>query len=226
MSHAAPIFKTPHGARPYPFIKIACFVLLLAPLIGCVGAAVGGGAAVGVAAMDERGVVGVAKDAALAAEIRGKYLAYDFDKGGPLALDVSIEVHDRRAMLTGMVKTEDLRAKAVRFAWEVEGVKAVYNEILVGDRAVVDTALDSWITGQLLSKMTVDRAVKAINYNIETVNGVVYLLGIAQDKAELGRVLGHARSVPRVRDIVSHVEIKKPADKTGKTTATVGAKGA
>ena len=54
----------------------------------------------------------------------------------------------------------------------------------------------------------------AINYAIETVGGTVYLIGIAQNDAELERVKNHARSIEYVRHIVSHVRVKKPTPPT------------
>lgn len=188
-----------------PLLVILPLFLLLA---GCVGAAVGAGATVGVAALDERGVQGVARDTGLATRIRGKWLNYDLETGDTLAVDGGVVVYNRRAMLTGTVKTEDIRAKAVRMAWEVEGIEQVINELRVGDTDIKDAARDAWISAQLTSKLTFDKEVASVNYELETVNAVIYLVGTAQNEQELNRVLGHARSIARVRDVVNHVVIK------------------
>ena len=98
---------------------------------------------------------------------------------------------------------------AVRLVWTIDGVKEVLNEIQVhagGD--VIDYARDSWITASLKSTLTFDENVLAINYAIETVNGVIYLIGIAQDRKEMDRVIGHARSIGYVRKIVNYVRVK------------------
>ena len=71
-------------------------------------------------------------------------------------------------------------------------------------------AKDTWITTQLSAKLTLDGDILSINYSIETVNGVVYLIGIAQDKQELDRVIAHAGNVEFVRRVVNHTRIKKP----------------
>ena len=211
---AAPI--RPSRAKPQttPALPRVFAALLLlgaaAGLTGCVGAAVGAGATVGVAAMNDRGVQGVARDAGLATRVRGKWLNYDLETGDTLAVDGSVKVYNRRAMLTGTVKTEDIRAKAVRLTWEVEGIEEVINELAVGDTSMSDAAIDSWISAQLTTKLTFDKDVQAINYIIETENAVVYLLGAAQSQAELDRVLGHARGISRVREVVSHIRVKAP----------------
>ena len=202
--------------------RVILLILFILPLGACVGAAVGAGAAVGVAAFDERGVEGVARDTSIATQIRSKLVGYDLQKNGHLTTDVSVEVHERRAMLTGIVKSEELRATAIRSAWEVEGVEKVINELLIGDRSLTDTALDSWIAAQFTSKITFDSEVKAVNYNAETVNGAIYLIGVAQNEAEHRRVLGHARSISRVRDVISHVRIKNAGQAVNKGGAKKG----
>ena len=53
-----------------------------------------------------------------------------------------------------------------------------------------------------------DSKIKAINYAIDTVNGTVYLMGVAQNEWELSLVSNHARSLDYVRRVVSHVRIK------------------
>ena len=53
-----------------------------------------------------------------------------------------------------------------------------------------------------------DGDVLSINYSVETVNGTVYLIGIAQDEAELVRVIEHARGIEDVKRVVSHVVLK------------------
>jgi osmotically-inducible protein OsmY len=177
-------------------------------LSGCAGVFIAGGATVGVAAYQERGVEGAAQDTKLATQIRMGYL----ETSSELTTNVGIEVYESRVLLTGLVDQEQHRADAVRMAWVVIGVKDVINEIqLRTEEGIVEFAYDAWISTQLGSKLTFDEDILSINYSIETVNGVVYLIGIAQDQAELDRVIAHASSIDRVRRVISHVRIKDPA---------------
>lgn len=195
-----------------PVFLFAAFSLLT--LGGCVSTALTAGASVGTAAFDERGVDGVARDTALGAELRAKIIGEDFENKTTATIDIGIEVHERRVLLTGVVDSEEVRASVVQQAWKVDGVETVINEILVGDAGVTDLARDSVITARLRSKITLDRDISAINYAIETVNGIIYLIGVAQSQNELDRVINHARTIPRVRDIITHMRIKHPNPKT------------
>jgi len=178
--------------------------LAAAGVAGCAGVVVGTGAAVGTAAYSERGVDGAARDVRTATAIRAKFL--DFDQN--LSFKIGVEVYDGRALLTGVAADEQMRADAVRLAWSVDGVKEVLNEIQMAGGGAVELARDSWITTQLKTKITFDKEVMAVNYSVETVNRTIYLIGLAQSRAELDRVIAHARTIDYVRDVVSHVGIK------------------
>ena len=185
------------------------FVPLIALLLGgCVGIAVGVGATAGVAAYQERGIEGAAIDLNLEAQIVKLWLQQD----DTLVLKLGVEAYEGRILLTGVVEDPQMQADAVRLVWTVIGVREVINEIQVtSDSGIIDLARDSWITTQLKSKLTLDNKVLAINYAIETVNGIVYLIGIAQNQGELDRVIAHSRTIAYVRQVISHVRVKGAA---------------
>lgn len=175
---------------------------------GCASAVIGAGATAGVAAYDERGIKGVASDTVTSTKIKAKL----FEKDEILFRDVGVEVYEYRVLLTGVVGKEEMRADAVKLAWSFQEVKDVINEIQVGSSGIIDYARDAWISTQLKTKMTLDKTVLAINYSIETVNGVIYLIGIAQNQGEIDRVIAHARSIDYVKRVVSHLRIKRAAE--------------
>ena len=174
-------------------------------LSGCAGIVIGAGATAGVAALEERTAKTIASDTTIATKIRLSLV----DTHEKLALGVAVEVYESRVLMTGTVPTEELRAKAIQLAWKVKEVKDVLNEIQISEVGLVDVAKDSWITAQLTSSLTFDRDVQAINYNIETVNGIIYLIGLAQNQRELDRVIARAREIGGVQRVISHMQIKK-----------------
>jgi osmotically-inducible protein OsmY len=187
---------------------VALIWLSAVALGGCSteSALLGAGATVGVAASQERGLSGAIEDTEIRARINHLWLQSDEE----LYRKVSLQVQEARVLLTGQVPTRDMRLEAVRLAWQVDGVREVINEIEVDDPSALGFAGDTWISTQLKSKLLFDRDVSSINYSIETVDGVVYLMGVAQDKAELDRVVAHARNLRYVRGVVSYVRVKQP----------------
>jgi len=187
------------------WVRLLALALALPALSGCAGAIVGAGAAAGLAAFEERPVKTIARDTKIATQLRVALL----EKSEQHFAKVGIEVFEGKVLLTGVVPDETMRADAVGISWKIAGVKEVLNELSIGENSVAATAKDSWITAQLSSKITLDKHVRAINYVIETVAGTVYLIGIAQNQAELDRVIAHARSVGYVQKVISHVRVKK-----------------
>lgn len=206
--------------RPWPrrIVAIVALTMSVTPLVGActpIGAAAGAGATAGTLSAQERGFKTGVKDAVILAKINQGWLEHDFN----IFAKVTAKVVEGRVLLTGVVPKMDNRIDAVRLTWQVEGVSEVLNEIEVSDQSdLLDVTRDAWVTAQLRLKLTVDGKIKAINYAVDTVNGVVYLMGIAQDSTELERVRAHARGLNYVRRIVSYVRLKNAAGtKAGST---------
>jgi osmotically-inducible protein OsmY len=152
------------------------------PLMACIETAViGGTAAVGAAtALQDRGVKGAASDLAIRGEINDMWLK---DRHGQAFMrDLNLQVQEGRVLVSGEVATADMRADAIQLAWKASGVREVLNEVEVG--------------------------VNSLNYSVESYNGVVFLLGVAQDQTELNRVLQLARNIGAVKKVVNHVLLK------------------
>ncbi len=193
-------------------VLLAALALPLA-LSACVGAAVGGAATVGLAAYDERGIDGVASDLKVAMDIRTRWL----DRNHNIPVKLSVEVNEGRALLTGLVQDEKMRADAVGETYKVIGVKQVLNEIQIAPATgAVDYSRDAWVTAQIKSKLTFDEKVMAVNFHVETVNGTVYLIGIARAAAERDQVVNIARGIGYVRRVVDHIRVKDSAPASAK----------
>lgn len=182
-------------------------VLAAFVLNGCAPAAlaVGAGATVGVAAAQEGGLRSAVSDKAIYLKITDLWLKKDMNMYRRLGLTVQ----EGRVLITGSVPTPDMRVDAVRLAWQAEGVRQIINEIRVDDGpGVAAFVTDTAATGSIKTKMTFDKYIQSINYNVETVGGTVYLMGIAQDQKELDRVFDIARNTRYVKDVVSYVRLR------------------
>jgi len=183
-----------------PFLLAAA-----ATLGGCAEAVLGAGAATGVAIAQERSVGDAVDDAGIVVRVNAELLRADEQ----LFSRAEVKSVEGRVVLTGTVPRPEQRIEASRIAWSVSGVRQVDNEIQVVDKtSVVDYAKDSWITTRLRSKILADSKVADINYTVETVNGVIYLIGIARSQSELDRVIDYARNIGGVIKVVSHVRVK------------------
>jgi osmotically-inducible protein OsmY len=189
-------------------MRTTVYVTLLSvfSLGGCAPLILTGVAATGIVAAQERTPGAAIDDSLITATIHKKLMEQDPNN---LFGHVSVESNEGRVLLTGKVHESRYMIDAVRLTWQVDGVREVINEIQVGQGTTFrDFARDSWITGRIKSRILFDKHVMSINYTIETVQGVVYLMGVAQNQEELDRVKGHASTIAGVQRVVSHVRIK------------------
>ncbi len=128
---------------------------------------------------------------------------------GDLFVDVSGSVFEGRLMLTGSVDDRDAYDRATRLANGIDGVSEVINELQIGEEGGFKvTASDVTIETKIKAKLVQDSAVQSVNYRWRSVGGVVYLMGLAQNQAELDRVRSVVRDTAGVKRIVSHVNLK------------------
>ena len=134
---------------------------------------------VGMAAAEERTVVDAIDDLTIRVALNDVFIRED----ARLYRAVSFSVVEGRVLLKGSVPVPGDRVRAVRLTKGVAGVREVIDELQVGAGAGARAYMrDTWISAQLKTRLVLDLAVLHINYDIETVNGVVYLIGIAQDE--------------------------------------------
>ncbi len=200
---------------PWGFVMFVAFRVISLPLLslalafllsGCsaLGVAAGTGAAVGIAAAQEGGVRGAANDLRIKAQISDLWFNYDLKTFAKLHLTVD----QGRVLVTGIVPNPDDRVEAIRLVWQVEGVAQVINEVRVAEGSGLPGYLrDQWISTRLRTALTFDRGVQSINYSIDTVDGVVYLMGAAQNQTELNRVIEIARTISYVKQVISYVKM-------------------
>lgn len=182
-------------------------VIFAFSLCGCIPSLVITGATTtGVVAAQERSAGNAVDDTGIKLTIYNLYLKQGF---GDLFKNVTVRVTEGRVMLTGNVDKPETSVDAVKLAWQATGVREVINEIQVNDRTgIADYARDGWIATQIRTKLLLEKNVRSINYSVEVVNGVVYLMGIAQDEEELRKVTYLASITSHVKQVVSHVLLK------------------
>ncbi|MGB1539366.1 MAG: BON domain-containing protein [Rickettsiales bacterium] len=188
------------------FVTACCLLITAHTLSACGPLVIGGAGATGVAVAQERTVGRAIDDATIHSRILHRFLQTDVNE---LLPSVGVEVNEGTVLLTGSVEKPETAITAVKLVWQVDGVHEVINEIQVTDRTnIKDFAKDTWITAQVKSRLIAEKGVASINYSVETVNGRVYLMGIAQNEQELERVVNVTSRVKGVQQVISHVRMK------------------
>lgn len=167
-----------------------------------------GGGAVGVASMQERGVSGALSDYQLRLAINEAWFHASLQLYGRASLMIS----EGRVVIIGRVPTQQLVDLASQLA-VAAGAHEPVNRMTVGpDFPFVQRLEDDSISLRLEGTYTFDRDVRALNYDVETKDGTVYLIGEAASDREKRRVIWLAKNFPGVRDVESYVHVTESSN--------------
>tara|TARA_B100001250_G_C19743134_1_gene763983 strand:+ start:769 stop:1368 length:600 start_codon:yes stop_codon:yes gene_type:complete len=157
-----------------------------------------------VVSKEERTLGEYVDDTLIKAQIKNLY----FDTNENIFFNVDVEVTQGRVLLTGTVDNSDLRIEATRMAWGISGVQIVINELQISnDDNILSFADDLLISTQIKGRLLINSELPYINYTVETVNGVVYLIGIARSEEERQSVIDLSREVYGVIDVIDYINI-------------------
>ena len=169
-----------------------------------VGLAVGAGASLMTASQTEKGLKVSAKDLRIKAEINHNLFQKDHELFGA----VKVSVENGKVLLTGSVPTPQDRIEISKLSWKVESVREVINEVQVTNKtSFTNRAKDLLINKSLQTQLLLDQSINFINFNVDTVNGVVYIFGIARDQEEINRIIKHARNINYVENIINYMSV-------------------
>jgi osmotically-inducible protein OsmY len=181
-------------------IPLACCV---PAIMACAPVAVGtAGVVMTRSVMQERTTKDALKDTDIKLSLNRRLLGHSTQ----LFSDVSTDVVEGRVLLTGTVPTREDKVTATQLAWDIPGVTSVEDDLTVAeDAGTMAYFEDAWISNQLRVALLGDGQVSSVNYNVETVDKVVHLTGLARSREELSKVIAHASDTPGVARVVSHV---------------------
>ena len=154
---------------------------------------------------EERSFNNFVEDTIILAQLKNAY----FSNNEKIFFNVSVEVTEGRVLLTGSVEQIDERIEATKLAWSIEGVNEVINEIQISnDEGILDYADDLIMKTKINAKLLLDKNILNLNYSVEVVNGIVYLIGIAQSQEELNSVINISENTYGVQSVISYVRLK------------------
>lgn len=111
-------------------------------------------------------------------------------------------------ILTGQASREQIE-KAESLAYEVDGVKKVYNQIRVGQPVSAGTITnDTWITTKVKSQLILNAKTKARNIKVVTENREVFLIGIVtpEDGKAAAQLASKVDGVKKVITLFTYIE--------------------
>tara|TARA_B100001123_G_C14657457_1_gene768179 strand:- start:3 stop:593 length:591 start_codon:yes stop_codon:yes gene_type:complete len=121
-------------------------------------------------------------------------------------IDLSIKVIDGNIFLSGKVDEPEEKLKIIKMAWETKGTRSVQSAVIIkGQTNFKNTAKDVLITSQLRTALLFNKDTKSSNYTIDTINGKIYIFGIAMTKDEKKKVISEANEIHGVKEVVPSI---------------------
>ena len=121
-------------------------------------------------------------------------------------IDLGIKVIDGNIFLSGKVDEPEEKLKIIKMAWETKGTRSVQSAVIIkGQTNFKNTAKDILITSQLRTALLFNKDTKSSNYTIDTINGKIYIFGIAMTKDEKKKVISEANEIHGVKEVVPSI---------------------
>ena len=162
------------------------------------------------AVIEDRSSGDIAKDT----EIKAKIIATITDQMGSDMISFNTDVYEQEVMITGVVENAKLKTQAGQVVKSIEGVKRLYNEVLVTPKLkqekgmvegfVDDTVIETKINAQLIDA----KAVNVTNFRWRSIGGHVFLFGRAFTNDELSKAVKVVKGIENVTQVTSRVKIK------------------
>lgn len=165
----------------------------------------------GVMATREKSMKDTQSDIGIAVTLTLDFVSHGLKNPGN---SLNFTVNEGRVLLTGIARDPEKAKLAKDLAWNALGVKEVIDEIQIREndnlkpKDVSSALYDYLITSQVESKLLVARDIFWPNYKITTVDGTVYLLGVARNDFEMQRALTITSKIRGVEKVVNHLILK------------------
>jgi osmotically-inducible protein OsmY len=181
------------------------FLFLPVVLSGCAAPIVGGIGAVGMSAVEDRGLGGVASDQALRVKVN-----YELSDKLFHFHDFELTVYKGRVLITGVAPDEKTKLEALRLIKGVSGVKQVIDGLNIkGEDGFSEYTRDAWMTTKLKGALYADQDIYAPNYVVKTFDKVIYIFGTAPTVGEQQSVLDQAYEITGVKKVVNLIDVQQ-----------------
>ena len=194
--------------------KIISILFILLTLSGCVGVSSQGVLGTGVNIFLDPRTLGTQIDDSI---MQKSFLIRVSQIDKKYVLSVSSKVVDGHIYLTGTVNSVDEKILLTKIAWKTEGARSVKNNIKVKDKfSLKNSAKDLLITSQLKVALISNKQVSMANYQINTVNQIIFIFGIAKSESEKREVINEAKTIQDVKNIDASIFLVSELSKNKK----------
>jgi len=133
--------------------------------------------------------------------------------------NTTVEVKNAVVTLKGVASSMAQKELTTEYAKDIEGVKAVINEMTVKaapavpERTAGEIIDDASVTAQVKTAMSTHRSTSSLKTKVETRNGEVTLTGIVKNEAEKSLVTKLVTDIKGVKSVKNLMTVEEPKTK-------------
>ena len=127
--------------------------------------------------------------------------------------DVTVSVTLGEVLLTGYSDDQLSRLKLIEEVSKIEGVKKVYNEIIIKPSVSAgERAEDALFESRLVTRMLFKSGINSNNFSLDVVSGNVYIIGLADDLDEKMSVENFFSEMKDIPKLITIIKIKNKGE--------------
>ena len=124
--------------------------------------------------------------------------------------NITVSVNDGNVLLTGNINSQLKRLELVQSVWKVDGVNEIYNEIMIDNSPSLLNRTEDWIfESRIKKRLLFKKGINSNNYNVDVVNGNVYVLGIASDITEKNEIDTFLKNMGDIKKLITIITLPK-----------------
>lgn len=194
---------------------------LAVSLQGCMGLAVGGAVMGTLAATDRRTLGAQTEDKAIVLKGENRVRNLVGSAG-----HVNVSSFNRKVLLTGEVRNQQMKEAVAREVAAIEGVQGIFNELEIGGvSSLTARSTDALLTGKIKASLVDAQDVYANSVKVVSERGIVYLMGrvsMRESKraAEIAAGVSGVYKVVKLFEIIDESELRTMSSKQADAGAT------
>lgn len=207
----APTKSVSRAGLRRPLATLALCAAVALSLQACVGLVVGGAVMGSLAATDRRTLGAQADDTAISLKGEGRANKITGDLGR-----VAVTSFNRKVLLTGEVKDQQMKAEVEQQIKTVDNVQSIENDLVIAPVSSVGArSSDALITGKVRASFIDTKDLYVNSIKVQTDRGVVYLMGRVTQRegklaAEVARnAAGNIKKIVKLFEYISDDELKE-----------------
>ncbi|MBS1161304.1 MAG: hypothetical protein H6R15_3723 [Proteobacteria bacterium] len=206
--------------KPRLTLAAAALILALPMLQGCLPAMVVGGAAAGVLSANDRRSTGTQADDETTEWKAGSRIPAQYKDGS----HVNFTSYNRILLITGEVYNEEAKQAIGNAVSQIEGVRQVHNELLVGPvTSLSSRSNDSFVDSKVKARLVDSNQISANHVKVVTERSYTYLMGIVNER-EAKVAVAVARTTDGVRKVINLLEVLPDDDIRRINSNTLGSR--